>query len=126
MIYQKQTNDQKALTVAVAFILACLLAAFFSGCASVPAVEDPCKDCPFTEREAPIFSPPELEPVPGYPELQAEGFTTAQVEADSAAYLQALTTDHLVLKAAFVEIRHLYQSLVLAIDKAISEATVQD
>ena len=125
MIYFKPNDDRKALAVAGAFILVCLMVYFLTGCASVPpAEEDPCEDCPFTDRPVQVWKAPDLDPVPDYPVLIAEDFTTEQIPEDSAAYIQALITDRLALKASVVDHHHWAESLAKAIKEA--EATRPD
>ena len=118
-------DDRRALAVAGAFILVCLMAYLLTGCASAPVEEpDPCDGCPFTERLAEVWTAPDLEPIPGYPVLKADAFTPEQVKADSAAYIQALITDHLILKTSVVNHHHWAESLTKAIKEA--EATRPD
>ncbi|RLE28278.1 MAG: hypothetical protein DRJ65_00175 [Acidobacteria bacterium] len=125
MICNHNNDDRKALAVAGAFILVCLMAYLLTGCASTPPAEDdPCKDCPFTDRPAQVWTAPNLEPVPDYPALKADNFTPDQITADPAAYIQALITDHLVLKTSVVDHHHWAESLVKAIKAA--EATRPD
>ena len=118
-------DDRRALAVAGAFILVCLMAWFFTGCASVPVEEpDPCDGCPFTERLVEVWTAPNLEPIPDYPTLKAEHFTPAKIKANPKAYIQALITDHLVLKTSVVNHHHWAESLTKAIKAA--EATRPD
>ena len=111
--HKSRRLTRRSLGVFLAWLLCVWLALVLAGCCStkVEPWADPCTDCPFSERPAPVWTPPDFPDLDLDLAFETPEWTEDEIRADMEGYHEALARDVARLMIALEQARKAYEDV---------------